>query len=84
MELEGQITDIRFQSDETGYCVAGLLTDDGDITITGTMPALAAGESVRVQGELIFHPKYGEQFQVSGFSVITPSSKSAICFLALK
>lgn len=78
MELEGQITDIRFQSDETGYCVAGLLTDDGDITITGTMPALAAGESVRVQGELIFHPKYGEQFQVSGFSVITPSSKSAI------
>lgn len=78
MQLEGQITDIRFQSQETGYCVAGLLTEDGDITITGTMPQLAVGESVQVRGELVFHPKYGEQFQVTGFDVLTPSSESAI------
>ena len=78
MQLEGQITDIRFQSEDTGYCVAGMMTEDGDIVITGTMPQLTVGASVQVEGELVFHPKYGEQFRVTGFSTVEPSSEGAI------
>lgn len=78
MQLEGRITDIRFQSAETGYGVAGLETSDGDITIVGILSDIRIGESVSVTGELVFHPKYGDQFKVGTMAVKKPSSKHAI------
>lgn len=78
MQLEGKITDIRFQSAETGYCVATLETDDGEITIVGTFPEVRIGESVTATGELVFHAKYGGQFKASAVSIQRPTSKHAI------
>lgn len=78
MELEGRITDVRFRSAETGFCVATLDTDDGEITVVGILPEVRQGETLSVVGELVFHPKYGDQFTVTQATVRRPTSKHAI------
>lgn len=78
VQLEGQIAAVRFYSDETGYFVATLLTEDGDVTLVGTMSGIAEGETVRATGELTFHTRYGEQFKASEIERVRPSSRYAI------
>lgn len=78
MHFEGQITRIIFQSGDTGYTVASLLTEDGEITACGNLIGVQVGQMVDVEGELIFHPKYGEQISVQSMKTTTPTSIAAI------
>lgn len=78
MYFEGQIVNIRFQSQDTGYTVASLLTEDGEITICGNLYGAQVGQVIELEGELIFHPKYGEQITVQNMKSTTPTTLSSI------
>ena len=63
MVIEGVLDHIIFRNEDNGYTVAQFITDDSDIVVVGSHIALHEQEHLRLEGELIYHPKYGEQFQ---------------------
>lgn len=78
MQIEGVLDHIIFRNEDNGYTVARFLTEDGDIVVVGSHIALHEQEQLRLEGELIFHPKYGEQFQFESVTKIRPRGKRAV------
>lgn len=77
-EYEGAIAEIIFHNSENGYTVAVFEMEEDYFTIVGNIPGAAPGKSYRVQGEFVEDPRYGEQFRVSTFEEIMPSTKEGI------
>lgn len=78
MKFEGIIKSIIYRNDENGYTVLSLQTSDSPITCTGIMPFFNENDQVVVEGELIYHDKYGEQINVESARIKKPSGKKAI------
>ena len=78
MKFEGIIKSIIYRNEENGYTVLSLQTSDSPITCTGIMPFFNENDQVIVEGELIYHDKYGEQINVESARIKKPSGKKAI------
>lgn len=78
MKFEGIIKSIIYRNEENGYTVLSLETSDSPITCTGIMPFFNENDQVVVEGELIYHDKYGEQINVESAKIKKPSGKKAI------
>lgn len=78
MVIEGTVKDIRYRNEENGYTVGLLSTEDGDITIVGHAAFINIDEMVSLEGELIFHNKYGEQFSFTSIQTIMPDTIKGI------
>lgn len=79
MTFEGVITGVRFRNEENGYTVATLHTsEDGEIVIVGSTPFLKEHDQVRLEGELVYHPTYGEQIAFQQLEVVLPSTEMGI------
>lgn len=76
--LEGIIEEIRFRNESNGYTVAQFNTLDGPMTIVGHIPFINLEETVKVEGELIYHPNYGEQLSLTSISTVVPSTEKGI------
>ncbi len=76
--IEGLITDIVFQNEDNGYTIAKLTNEDGEMSVVGCMPTLSVGETVEVEGKWGRHKVYGNQFEVSSFVPVTPTSIEGI------
>lgn len=85
-EYEGVIAEMIFHNNENGYTVAvfeterkeaGAVTEDW-FTIVGAVPGAAVGKSYRLRGTFTDDPRYGEQFAVSGFEEVMPSTREGI------
>lgn len=78
MKFEGIIKSIIYRNEENGYTVLSLQTSDSPITCTGIVPFFNENDQVVVEGELIYHDKYGEQINVESARIKKPSGKKAI------
>ena len=78
MIIEGVLDHLIFRNEGNGYTVAKFITADSDIVIVGTSMAFHEKEHLRLEGELIYHPKYGEQFAFDRAEKIRPRGKEAI------
>ena len=78
MIIEGVLDHIIFRNESNGYTVAQFITADSDIVIVGTSIAFHEKEHLRLEGELIYHPKYGEQFAFERVEKIRPRGKEAM------
>ncbi|MDY3119083.1 MAG: ATP-dependent RecD-like DNA helicase [Peptoniphilus sp.] len=78
MIIEGLLDHMIFRNEDNGYTVAQLITADTDIVIVGTSLAFHEKEHLRLEGELIYHPKYGEQFAFTRVEKIRPRGKEAM------
>ena len=78
MKFEGIIKSIIYRNEENGYTVLSLETSDSHITCTGIMPFFNENDQIIVDGELIYHDKYGEQINVESAKIKKPSGKKAI------
>ena len=78
MKFEGIIKSIIYRNEENGYTVLSLQTSDSPITCTGIMPFFNENDQIIVDGELIYHDKYGEQINVESARIKKPSGKKAI------
>ena len=78
MKFEGIIKSIIYRNEENGYTVLSLETSDSPITCTGIMPFFNENDQILVEGELIYHDKYGEQINVESAKIKKPSGKKAI------
>lgn len=74
-ELQCVVESIVFKNEENGYVVA--ITEDQNskrITITGCIPYIMEGQSLKVSGEWTVHPQFGQQFKVEKCDEILPNS----------
>ena len=65
--IDGSVMSVIFQNEENGYTVLRLTTGDGEVvTVVGTIPCAAPGESMIVEGRWMTHPTPGEQVRSLG------------------
>ncbi len=76
--IEGEIEDIVFQSDETGYTVCSIEWEREPVTLVGILPSLMVGDAVRAMGQWVNHPTYGKQFKVTYFEKSMPADENAM------
>ncbi len=78
--LTGTLESITFQNDENHYTIAKIKPGDTKqcVTIVGYMAGLARGETLKLDGRWVTHPKYGDQFKVEVFEVSLPATVSGI------
>lgn len=74
MQIKGTVSTVRFHKDESGWTVFVLSTEDGPLTCVGTFFSLTEGEDWELEGDLVFHPKYGEQLQVKMARKVEPTT----------
>ncbi|MDD7593094.1 MAG: ATP-dependent RecD-like DNA helicase [Peptoniphilaceae bacterium] len=67
MQVEGTVERVRFRNAENGWSVFVLSTEDGPLTCVGTFFALDEGMPLKLSGEIVYHPKYGEQLKVASY-----------------
>jgi len=79
LEIEGQLTNIIYKNDMNSYTVAEFLTnEDEELTVVGYLPFINVGDSLKLVGSLVKHPDYGEQFKISTFEKVMPSTPEAL------
>jgi exodeoxyribonuclease V alpha subunit len=87
--LEGTVERITYASEETGYTVVRVAPDkplgfwsgidnDGLVTVVGTLPDLAPGESVEFEGSWQTHSQYGRQFRAQDVRRVAPATIEGI------
>lgn len=78
MELKGEVKNVIFRSEETGYTVLDLATDAGLFTVVGTLPPVSEGQNLRVEGDFKTRSMYGKQFTAEKAYVSAPSRLEGI------
>ncbi len=79
-ELQGSLERIVYANEENHYTVGQLLPDDGKkpVTIVGNLPAVQCGETLKLQGQWVYHPQFGQQFKITRYESILPSSVTGL------
>jgi exodeoxyribonuclease V alpha subunit len=78
--LEGQIERITYRSADSHYMIARFRPSGHSavITVLGHIPEPSPGESLRLSGCWQTHPRYGQQFNISGFELLLPAGVEQI------
>ncbi len=79
MELKGQIEEFIYQNEANSYTIAVFQTQEQDlVTIVGYLPFIAVGDSLKLEGKMVVHQEYGEQFKVENFEKLMPETAAAL------
>lgn len=78
LELEGTVNSIVYRNHDNGYTILRFDCEGDRITLVGHMPLVREGEDLKIKGDWVYHPVYGEQVQVSAYSSIAPSTLEGI------
>ncbi len=78
--LQGTLERITFRNEENHYTIARIKTRETreSVVAVGPMPGVSEGETLRLTGQWVAHPKYGDQFKVESFEVTLPASVAGI------
>lgn len=73
-EIQGTVEDIIFQNEENGYMVAKIKAASNTVTIVGCIPYIIEGQNLKLFGEWVTHPQFGNQFKVNKAEEIMPNT----------
>ena len=76
--IKGYISSVIYRNKDNLYTVFEVCDEGEQITCTGYPPAISEGESVELEGEVVTHPVYGEQFKVREYRVVEPEGAQAV------
>lgn len=76
--FEGIIEDIIFSNEINGYTVCELKGDKQTVIAVGFMPFINTGEMLKVSGNWVIHPDYGEQLKVELYEKLLPKTIEAM------
>jgi exodeoxyribonuclease V alpha subunit len=76
IELSGQIERITYTNEENGYTIARVkIYGRHDlVTVVGYLMSPTPGEILKMRGEWVNHPKFGEQFKVTEYKTAGPAT----------
>ncbi len=73
--IEGTVERVAFASEENGWSVVRLIVrGQGQVTAVGHLLGVQPGESLRLTGQWVRDRKYGQQFRVDSYLLVTPST----------
>ena len=74
--VQGQIERITYTNDENGYTIAKIKAQGYRdlVTVVGVLMMPTPGEIIRMYGEWVNHPRYGEQFKIEHYTSLVPAS----------
>lgn len=75
--LTGIIENIVYYNPDNGYSVFDLV-GEFNYTCTGSFLGIKEGMNVKVYGNIVYHPKYGEQFKVNQYEEVEPQDSFSI------
>ena len=80
MELRGQIEEFIYQNESNSYTIAVFSTEEEQeiVTVVGYLPFIAVGDSLKLQGKMVVHQEYGEQFKIDTFEKLMPQTAAAL------
>ncbi|HPP31806.1 MAG TPA: ATP-dependent RecD-like DNA helicase [Soehngenia sp.] len=78
MLIEGTVEEIIFRNEENGYTVGRLNTSDGPVTFVGKTFFIKNDQYVELEGNFIYHDKFGEQFEFTSLKEKLPSTLNGI------
>ncbi len=79
MELKGQIEEFIYQNESNSYSIAVFTTEEQEvITVVGYLPFISVGDTLKLQGKIVVHQEYGEQFKIDTFEKLMPESAAAL------
>lgn len=78
IHIDGVIENIIFHNADNSYTVAVLKTEDGSITIVGSIPFANIGMIVSAEGEIVYHDTYGEQFLIEKLNLDVKSDAATM------
>jgi exodeoxyribonuclease V alpha subunit len=75
-DLQGQIERITYTNEENGFTIARVkIYGQHDlVTVVGNLMCPTPGEILKMKGEWVNHPKYGEQFKITHYKTAVPAS----------
>ena len=77
--LQGTIAAVVYQNYDNGYAVLRLNCGGGEtVTVVGTIPMPACGESLMVTGKWSTHASYGRQFEAEFLERVLPTTANEI------
>ena len=79
-QIEGELTQIVFTSEENGYTVARV-RQKGQLqptTVVGSLFSVSPGETLLLKGQWVHHKRFGRQFQVESYTIVTPTTAEGI------
>ena len=76
--MEGYVEHIIFRNAENGYTIFELVSGEEELTCRGTFAYLNEGDFVSVEGQMVEHPIYGTQLQVTSYELRPPEDVVAI------
>ncbi len=73
--LEGQLERIVYCNEHNNYTVAKLKVRGNPelVTVVGQLAGITPGQVLKLSGDWEAHPKYGQQFKVTGYSIGLPA-----------
>ncbi len=77
MVSEGYVERIVYRGGN-GYTVLVITSEEEELYCVGTFVHVEEGEYLRIEGEMIVNPKYGEQFKVTSYQTIEPKDGQAM------
>lgn len=85
-QIVGQVQAVYFESPNNFYKVLRLEVDqdqtsllvDDEIVVTGQFASIHLDTPYQFFGKIVTHPKYGEQFAVSHYQQVLPSSRKGL------
>lgn len=79
MQLEGQIIDIIYKNEVNSYTVATFETEvKEETTVVGYLPFVNEGDNLKITGNIVVHPDYGEQFKIITFEKVMPTTPESL------
>lgn len=73
-KIVGVVEHITYYNGDNGYTVMDVDSDGVLVTAVGSMPCLAEGDTVIMQGQWVFNSKYGRQFKVESLEQSLPQT----------
>jgi len=79
LELSGTVESVIYKNEENGYTVLRLSDENGEqVTVVGTFPYAAPGETMIISGAWMHHSVHGRQFKAEFAQRLMPRSAHAI------
>jgi len=78
--LQGQLDHITYYNEDNHYTIARFKTTDTktNVKLVGYLAGIAVGQQLKITGVWDTHPKYGQQFKVTAYSVVLPATIDGI------
>ncbi len=77
MVTEGYVERIIYRA-SNGYTALVITAEEEELSCVGTFVHVEEGEYLRIEGEMVFNQKYGEQLKVTSYQTVEPKDGQAM------